>query len=440
MAGRISQAVQKAYYSQGLLATKFVERFKEKGLKVGILHSGGPAPGGNQVIYAAGLRCRDYGLPLVAFKNGYEFVMSGIAQDAELIEIGPEQIRYLRDQAALVAKTARANPGEAIKGVGDLKDPDKTGALNKVLKVFEDLRIGALISIGGDDTLRTANLLQLVLNELRSGNAAPEGFAGVIHVPKTIDKASLGIDFTFGFITAADYIGNMIKGFHDDAKAAGLPDLPVYHIVEVMGRDASWLTALASVYGQSNLTLMMEDFAAQEHVAIQELADICVDLILTRRRQNKHYGVLTIAEGFGGMLPGVDANTDTFGHVRLDQVGLAALLKKAVFEELARRLPEVKFKIHDHKAGYVARQAKPTIFDVALCQSLGVGAVDAIVAGNFGNMVSVTGVFESTLVPFSELVDPDTLRVKKWTMTPGKGLAHLVRAMEQLFDRDVLKG
>ncbi len=416
-------------------------RFNDKSLKIGVLHAGGPAPGGNQVLYAAALRAKDHGLQLIAFRHGYQYLMSESSQ--EILEkwsfpIGKAEIRYLRDQLPLVPGSARANPGKDIKTKEDLKNPAKTAKLTHVLDVLEALKIGALISVGGDDTMRTANLLQMHYENLVAEGRHFKTFGGVVHVPKTIDKDYPGIDFTFGFMSASQTIGDRIKALHDDAKATATRSQLVYHVVEVMGRAAGWLCAASSIYGQSTYSIVPEDHVDQENISLEQLADDCVDVILTRKKQGKNFGVITIAEGLGDLLPDLDAEKDEFGHTRLDTIELGAKLKKAIKAELNRRI-DTKLKIHSQVTGYDARQVKPNIFDVLLCQRLGVSAVDAVLEGKFGNMISVEGVFRPKLVSFDSLVDPETLKVTSWAMSPEEGLYTLLLAMQQPFEVNVGK-
>lgn len=418
-----------------------VQNFHEKKLKIGILHSGGPAPGGNQVLYAAALRGKDHGVPITAFRQGYEHLMSKSPKelnDSWAIEIGREEIRYLRDQIALVPGSSRANPGKAIKTLSDLDDPVKTKALAQVISNLDALNMGALVSIGGDDTMRTGNLLQIYAQRLRKNGTAPKVFQGVVHVPKTIDKDYPGIDYTFGFMSAADAIGDRVKALHDDAKGTATSSQLVYHIAEIMGRAAGWLCAAASVYGQATYAIIPEDFAEKGKTTIEELARNCVDVILTRKHQGKNYGCITIAEGLGDLIPNEDASKDEYGHTRLDDLELAARLKRAIQREYKMR-SDVGLKVRSRTLGYDARQIKPNIFDVLLCQRLGVSAIDAILDGAYGNMISVEGVLCPKLVPFSELINSEDMRVRSWTMEPDEGLYKLMLSMQQPFKTDVDK-
>ena len=423
-----------------LLSGTSLTKMREKNLRIGVLHAGGPASGGNTVLYAAAQRAKDYGLTVVGFKNGYRELMTLSPKDIldSALIIGCAEIRYLRDQAGLVIGTDRANPGKAIASPEDFSDSNKIALLVKVLDNLEACNIGALITLGGDDTMTTASKLQTALTSLMStGQKAYENIQGLVHVPKTIDKDYKGIDFTYGYMTAAETIGQSIKHLHDDAKATGTKHKMVAHICEVMGRKAGWLTAAAAINGQATFTIVPEDYQGRSDLNIAELARDCVDVILTRQQQGKYYSVIAIAEGLGDLIPKAEATRDEHGHIRLDEVEIGEALKEAILAELSRREGEHNIKLTAKKLGYEARQVRPNLYDQLLCQQLGVSAVDAVVQGLFAHMVSVEGVFDRKYVPFSELINPRTLRAENWTMDQNSGLYQLLRAMEQPFERNV---
>ena len=424
-----------------ILSGPRIDLYRKNNIRIGILHSGGPAPGGNRVHLAAALRAKDHGISLVAFKHGYEHLMSKSPKEINsnwVIEIGREEIRHFRDQLFLLSGSARANPGKKISTIDDLKDSEKTAALTNVLEVFGALNVGAIISVGGDDSMRTANLLQKHFENQKAKGKSFGDFEGIVHVPKTVDKDYPGIDFTFVFMTAAQVLGDRVRNLHADARATATSTQLVYHVVEIMGRAAGWLTAAASIYGNATLAIVPEDYIDRDDLTLQELAEKCVDAMLTRKNQGKNYGVLAISEGLGDVIKSIDAEKDEFGHTRFAEADLRGDLKRSITKELAKRC-DLKVKIIDHRAGYESRQVSPNIFDDLLCKTLGVAAVDAILKGQFGNMLSVEGVFSPKLVPFDDLIDPVTLKVKSWVMSRNEGLHKLMKDMQQPFETDVDK-
>src|SRR5690349_25027705 len=113
-----------------------------------------------------------------------------------------------------------------------------------------DLEVDALISIGGDDTLKTANFLY----EYQKTLPQDARRVHVVHLPKTIDNDYRGIDFTFGFFTAVDVMAKELMNLRADALATGS-----YFIVETMGRKAGWLSYGVAIAGEANLVLAGED-------------------------------------------------------------------------------------------------------------------------------------------------------------------------------------
>ena len=108
----------------------------------------------------------------------------------------------------------------------------------------------ALISIGGDDTLKTANKFKLFQDRLPAGSPR----IPVVHLPKTIDNDYRGIDFTFGYFTAVDILAAEIRNLLSDAEANR-----AYFIVECMGRSAGWLAYGAAIAGEASLVISVED-------------------------------------------------------------------------------------------------------------------------------------------------------------------------------------
>ena len=182
--------------------------------------------------------------------------------------------------------TGRANPGKAIGTLDDLDDPQKAERLRRVHQALVSLDVDALISIGGDDTLRTANLLHEYQRRLPQGTE----HVRVVHVPKTIDNDYRGIDFTFGFFTAVHVLAQELLNLRADAMATSS-----YFVAETMGRSAGWLAYGVAIAGEAHLVVSVEDVVGD--LAIEEdvervsrwivPADRIVDLILARETRGK---------------------------------------------------------------------------------------------------------------------------------------------------------
>ena len=133
--------------------------------RVGIIFSGGPAPAANAVIAAAATSFLEDGREVVGFFHGYSNLQQYHPTTHRLVPgehyrvFGEKDLRGLRNERGIVIGTARANPGQGVKKPEDLKDATKAARLCNVYNALVDMEIDALISIGGDDTLKTANFL-----------------------------------------------------------------------------------------------------------------------------------------------------------------------------------------------------------------------------------------------------------------------------------------
>jgi 6-phosphofructokinase 1 len=253
--------------------------------------------------------------------------------------------------------------------------------------------------LGGDDTLKTANYvlrMQDVVDGLRK--------VRVIHLPKTIDNDYNGIDWTFGFMSAAQFAGEEIRNIGSDAKSTD-----AWWIIEVMGRKAGWLTYAAGIAGEATKMISVEDCGEifDLDVAAAEIAD----LVEARVKDGRPYGVVCVAEGLAEKLPDHQRprDRDEHGNMVLASAQIGKMLMAAVEKTCTERgyKPAV---MRNKQIGYECRCTPPTAFDVMLGSQLGVGACRALLdEGLNGVMVSVEGQLKLTYVPFSDLIDPETL-------------------------------
>src|SRR5215831_7502700 len=257
--------------------------------RVGLVFSGGPAPAANAVISAAAISFLEDGRDAIGFFHGYSNlqdyhpVTHRLLPDEHYRIFVERDVNGLRNSRGIVIGTARANPGKGIERPEHMDDPRRTERLRNVYNALVDLDIDALISIGGDDTLKTANFLHEYQRRLPD---AARRFQ-IVHLPKTIDNDYRGIDFTFGFFTAVDVMAKELQNLRADAIATSS-----YFIVETMGRKAGWLSYGVAIAGEANLVIAVEDVDGElaiEHngrrmLAIDGLVDRIVDLILTRER------------------------------------------------------------------------------------------------------------------------------------------------------------
>ncbi len=410
--------------------------------RVGIIFSGGPAPAANAVIAAAATSFLEDGREVVGFFHGYSNLQAYHPTTHRLVPgehyrvFGERELRGLRNERGIIIGTARANPGKDVKKPEDLKDESKTARLRNVYNALVDMEVDALISIGGDDTLKTANFLHEFQKYLPTD--APR--VKVVHLPKTIDNDYRGIDFTFGFFTAVDVMAKELMNLRADAMSTGS-----YFIVEAMGRKAGWLSYGVAIAGEAHLVLTVEDIdetlTIEEHgqrkLSLDKLADRIVDLIQVREKRKKHYGTVVLAEGLAEMLSekhleGVPR--DEHGHISLGNISLGKMVADRVSKRYEARTGNKK-KLTGLQMGYEARCAPPHAFDVMLGSQLGIGAYRALVEeGLDGHMVSVTGQLDLRYVKFSELVNPETLITEVRFVERGSDFHRLARFLETRVD------
>jgi len=420
--------------------------------RVGIIFSGGPAPAANAVISSAAISFLEDDRQVVGFFHGYsnlqdyDAVTHRLLPDTHYRVFTERDLRGLRNSRGIIIGTARANPGKGVETQADLDDAQKTTRLRNVYNALVDLEIDALISIGGDDTLKTANFLYMYQSKL-----PPEAKRfHVVHLPKTIDNDYKGIDFTFGFFTAVDVMAKELQNLRADALATGS-----YFIVETMGRKAGWLSYGVGIAGEANLIIALEDIddslgiweeTKDEHgnvkkerkLNIEALVDKIVNLIITRERREKHYGTVVVAEGLSELLPDsflTNLPRDEHGHLSLGRINLGTLVSHMVSDRYHARTGRRK-KLTGVKLGYESRCAPPHAFDVMLGSQLGIGAYRALVEENLdGHMVSAGGQLDLTYVPFKDLINPDNLKTDIRYIRSGSDFHKLARFLETRTDK-----
>jgi len=416
--------------------------------RVAILFAGGPAPGANAVISTAAYSFLEEGAQVFGIKHGYsrlaEYSAAGpLKEGSDYIRFTNELLTHSRTSRGIMIGTARTNPGKHISSPEHLSNPELVAPLRRVYEGLCSLEVDALISIGGDDTLKTANKLKLFQDQLPAGARR----FPVIHLPKTIDNDYTGIDFTFGYFTAVETLAEEIRNLNFDASAGR-----AYFICEAMGRSAGWLAYGAAIAGEASMVLSVEDITGtlaetevvnaetgetRKVMAIDRVIDRMVDMMLAREREGREYGTIVIAEGLANFMPnkvieGVER--DDHGHINISAINLAARISDLLGRRYTERTGRSR-KINGIQMGYEARCAPPQAFDVILGSSLGVGAYRALVEQKLnGVMVSVSGQFNLRYVPFEELVDPQTLVTKVRFIESGSDFHRLARFLETCVD------
>jgi 6-phosphofructokinase len=412
--------------------------------RVGLVFSGGPAPAANAVISSAAISFLEDAREVIGFFHGYSNlegyhpVTKRLLPDEHYRIFELKDLSGLRNTRGIVIGTARSNPGKGIDKPADLDDASKTKKLRNVYNAMVDLEIDALISIGGDDTLKTANFLYEYQKRLPPDARRVQ----VIHLPKTIDNDYRGIDFTFGFFTAVDVMAKELQNLRADAIATSS-----YFIVETMGRKAGWLSYGVAIAGEANLVLAVEDITGpltvdgkNTHLSLDALVDRIVDLVIAREKRGKYYGTVVLAEGLAEMLPEsqiANLPLDEHGHLPLGRFDLGKLVAQLVAKRHEQRTGRKK-KLTGLQLGYESRCAPPHAFDVMLGSQLGIGAYRALVEENLdGHMVSVSGQLDLNYVPFKELINPHNMKTEVRFIKTGSDYHKLARFLETRTDKIV---
>jgi len=320
---------------------------------IGILTSGGDCPGLNAVIRAAVLKgIQVYRREFVGFRDGWRGVVEGDA-----VPLGRRDIQGIAKLGGTILGTSRTNPFEG--------DPTASRARESL----ERLGVDSLIVIGGEGTLSAAKEL------------ADLGVR-IVGVPKTIDNDLSGTDMTFGFDTAVGIATDAFDRLRTTGDSHGRA-----MIAEVMGRHVGWIALHSGMAAGAHAILIPE-----QRTTWAELTG-WVNAAHNRGRAP----LVVVAEGFipeGGTEAYSDQGLDAFGRPRLGGIG-----------ELVTAEIEARTGIESRctTLGHIQRGGTPTAFDRVLATRFGLAAVDAVVHGRFGRMVSLRGT-EITHVPLEDAI------------------------------------
>jgi phosphofructokinase-like protein len=310
-------------------------------MRVGILTGGGDCPGLNAVIRAVGRSVMTRGGDVVGVREGWKGLVEGLYEP-----LGPREISGLLPRGGTILGTTRTNPFKVDGGV------------ERVLANFESADLDALVAIGGEDTLGVAS-------RLHAENDFP-----VVGVPKTIDNDLSATDYTFGFDTAVWIATEAIDRLHTTAESHNR-----VMVVEVMGRHTGWIAVMSGIAGGADMILIPE-----QPVSIE---DACKEL-QHRHERGKDFSIVVVSEGYE--LEGLnDADDiDQFGHVRLSERGVGAMLAREIE---SRTGYETRVTV----LGHTQRGGSPTPRDRVLATRYGLKAADLVEEGKFGRMAALHG-------------------------------------------------
>lgn len=395
---------------------------------VGVILSGGQAPGGHNVIaglYDA-LKQANSKNNLYGFLGGPSGIIEG-----KYVEFNDEFINDYRNTG-----------GFDIIGSGRTK-LETEEQFQAAWEVCKKLNISAVVIIGGDDSNTNAALLA---EWFVAHNAGIQ----VIGCPKTIDGdlKNEQIEISFGFDTATKTYGELIGNIERDANSAK----KYWHFVKIMGRSASHVALEAALQTQPNITLISEE-VEQKKMSLSSIINYMTDIIVRRSENGKNFGIAVIPEGLIEFVPelktmianlndimpslekdskysnGTDAekisiienslssenssvfkslpsliksqllmDRDPHGNVQVSKIETEKLLISMIEEKLAGLKKEGKysgkFSTQSHFFGYEGRCAFPSNFDADYCYSLGFNAFALINFGLTGYLSSVRNLTE----------------------------------------------
>ena len=385
---------------------------------VGVILSGGQAPGGHNVICGLydGLKQLHPDNKLYGFLGG----PSGLVDHQYSLLTGDIIDEY------------RNTGGFDIIGSGRTK-LEETWQFDKGIEICKELGIKAIVIIGGDDS--NTNACVLAEYYLQKGCGIQ-----VIGCPKTIDgdlKNEM-IETSFGFDTACKVYSELIGNIQRDANSAK----KYWHFIRLMGRSASHIALECALQSQPNICLISEEVESK-NMTLNDIVEQIVEVIVNRAKENLNFGTILIPEGLIEFIPamriliqelndmlahneefssleGDDAkreyvksmltpascdlyrslpkgiarqltlDRDPHGNVMVSQIETEKLLIEMVSKRLAQLKAtgsyKGKFSALNHFFGYEGRCAIPSNFDADYCYSIGITATHLIAAGKTGYM------------------------------------------------------
>lgn len=401
-------------------------------INVGVMLSGGQAPGGHNVIAGIfdGIKAIHQESRLFGFLMG----PAGLI-DHKYIELTDEIIEEYRNTG-----------GFDIIGSGRTKLETKE-QFDKGLVLLKELDIKAVVIIGGDDSNTNACVLAEYYKSIGAG-------VQVIGCPKTIDGDLKNdqIEISFGFDTATKVYSEVIGNIQRDCNSAR----KYWHFIKVMGRSASHIALECALQTQPNVCIISEEVRDKEQ-SLGEIVEYIAQVVADRAEDGNDFGTVIIPEGLIEFIPAMNAliaelnellsehgeefsklskdeqrtfvinnlskenshvyeslpedvarqltlDRDPHGNVQVSLIETEKLLSDMVKVRLDKWAKEGKYKgkfgVQRHFFGYEGRCAAPSNFDADYCYSLGFTAAELIAAGKTGYMSSV----RNTTKPASEWI------------------------------------
>lgn len=357
---------------------------------IAIVCGGGPAPGINSVISAVTLEGNRQGWEVLGIYDGFSHLAKG---EKKYKKLAYDDVSRIHLTGGCILQMSRFNP---TKDEADLK---------RVVDTLTELGVTHLVTIGGDDTAFSATKVSEYAKTCgRTIN--------VVHVPKTIDNdlpLPEGVP-TFGFETARAMGTMEIENLMEDARTTNNR----WYLTIAMGRTAGHLALGMGRSAGAMITIIPEEFKKPQ-VHLQEIVDLLVGSVVKRYLSGRNYGVAVIAEGVMEKIVAEDfsllgeACFDEHGHIRYAELDFGEILKMAILSELKKI--GIKISVVDKEIGYELRCAPPISYDIDYARSLGYEAVQFLLAGGTGAMITIQGNRALPLY-FPEINDPKTGKTK----------------------------
>jgi 6-phosphofructokinase len=339
--------------------------------RIGILTGGGDVPGLNPCIKAVVFRAIDAGYEVLGIRRGWGGLLNYNPADPQgssdwVVPLTKANTRTIDRSGGTFLHTSRTQPSKVKPAdvpafLRDPKTKDTPGAARldftpHILRALASLKVDALITIGGDDTLSYADRLH------------QEGFP-IVAIPKTMDNDVFGTDYCIGFSTAVtrsvDFITNLRTPTGSHERIA---------IVELFGRN-SGETSLISAY----LAGVDRAIISEVHFDPERLAKFLVD---DKKTNPSNYAIMTISEGAqmtGGKIVEY-GQADAYGHKKLG--GIGAITGDAIQKITGSHI------IYQQVA-YLMRSGEPDALDRMVAISYASLATDLVLKGEFGKMVAL---------------------------------------------------
>ena len=327
---------------------------EESGVRrIGVLTGGGDCPGLNAVIRAvAKTAIFQHGLEVYGIRDGFLGLIENRVHPLSSRDVSG----ILTVGGTILGTSNKANPAQYVTGYDAQGHPVVENVTARVIDNARKWELNGLVCIGGDGTMNGA------------ANLIAHGLP-CIGVPKTIDNDLMGTELTFGFQTAVDIATEALDRIHTTASS--------HHrvmLVELMGRNAGWITLHAGLASGADVILIPE---------IPYEVDAVCDYVMKRQRLGKNFTIIAVSEGarpVGGEVTVERVVKDSPDPIRLG--GVSQVLADQIGEQTGI---ETRATI----LGHVQRGGTPCAFDRVLATQFGHAAMDLLIETRWGELVAM---------------------------------------------------